>query len=68
MIYFNSDYTAGAHPKVLERLVETNLEHTVGYGLDQYTEHAKALIREEIGRADAEVMTHLIPSILEIAS
>ena len=22
MIYFNSDYTAGAHPKVLERLVE----------------------------------------------
>ena len=56
MIYFNSDYTAGAHPKVLERLVETNLEHTVGYGLDQYTEHAKALIREEIGRADAEVM------------
>ena len=56
MIYFNSDYTAGAHPKVLERLVETNLEHTVGYGLDQYTEHAKALIREEIGRADAEVI------------
>ena len=40
----------------MERLVETNLEHTVGYGLDQYTEHAKALIREEIGRADAEVI------------
>lgn len=56
MIYFNSDYTAGAHPKVLERLVDTNLEHTVGYGNDQYTAHAKALIREEIDCADAEIM------------
>ncbi len=56
MIYFNSDYTAGAHPKVLERLVETNLEHTVGYGNDHYTARAKALIRREIGCEDAEVM------------
>ena len=56
MIYFNSDYTAGAHPKVMERLIETNLEHTVGYGNDQYTSRAKALIREEIGCADAEIM------------
>ena len=56
MIYFNSDYTAGAHPKVLERLVATNLEHTVGYGNDHYTAHAKALIRHEIGYEDAEVM------------
>ena len=56
MIYFNSDYTAGAHPKVLERLVETNLEHTVGYGNDHYTARAKELIRKEIGCDDAEVM------------
>lgn len=56
MIYFNSDYTAGAHPTVLERLVDTNLEHTLGYGNDPYTARAKALIREEIGCADAEIM------------
>ncbi len=56
MIYFNSDYTAGAHPKVLERLVETNLEHTVGYGNDHYTARAKELIRKEIGCDDAEIM------------
>ncbi len=56
MIYFNSDYTAGAHPKVLERLVETNFEHTVGYGNDHYTARAKELIRKEIGCDDAEVM------------
>ena len=56
MIYFNSDYTAGAHPKVMERLVETNLEHTAGYGNDPYTTRAKELIRREIGCNDAEVM------------
>jgi threonine aldolase len=56
MIYFNSDYTAGAHPKVMERLVETNLEHTAGYGNDPYTARAKELIRREIGCDDAEVM------------
>ena len=28
MIYFDSDYTEGAHPEVMRRLVETNLEHT----------------------------------------
>lgn len=56
MIHFDSDYTAGAHPEVLDRLVATNAEHTAGYGNDPYTAHAKALIREAIGSADAEVM------------
>lgn len=56
MIHFDSDYTAGAHPKVLERLVATNAEHTAGYGNDPYTANAKALIREAIGDANAEVM------------
>ena len=35
MIYFRSDYSQGAHPKVLEALQKTNLEHTDGYGLDR---------------------------------
>ena len=56
MIHFDSDYTAGAHPEVLGRLVATNAEHTAGYGNDPYTAHAKALIREAIGSTDAEVM------------
>lgn len=56
MIYFNSDYTAGAHAEVLEALQRTNLEHTAGYGLDPYTAEAKTLIREAIGCADAEVI------------
>ena len=56
MIYFNSDYTAGAHKEVLDSLTRTNYEHTVGYGLDAYSAEAKALIRETIGRSDAEVI------------
>ena len=56
MIYFNSDYTAGAHREVFDALTRTNYEHTVGYGLDQYTAEAKALIRTAIGCDDAEVI------------
>lgn len=56
MIYFNSDYTAGAHPEVLDALARTNLEHTVGYGLDPYTAEAKELIRNVVGCDDAEII------------
>ena len=56
MLYFNSDYMAGAHPEVLERLVATNLEHTVGYGNDDYTARARARVREVVCVADAQVM------------
>ena len=41
MISFESDYIAGAHPEVLRRLVETNLECLSGYGSDKYCESAK---------------------------
>ena len=36
MIRFDSDYTQGAHPRILEALVRTNMEQTVGYGEDGY--------------------------------
>lgn len=55
MIYFDSDYMVGAHPEVLNRLVETNLEHTVGYGNDSYTQQAKEVIRDVCNCPDALV-------------
>ncbi len=55
MISFESDYIAGAHPKVLERLVETNLETLSGYGADRYCESAKEKIRLACGLEDAQV-------------
>lgn len=55
MLYFDSDYMAGAHPEVMRRLMETNLEHTVGYGLDEYSEEARRRIRAECAAPDALV-------------
>ena len=52
MIYFRSDYSQGAHPKVLEALQKTNLEHTDGYGLDVHCENAAKMIKELIGRQE----------------
>lgn len=49
MIHFDTDYMEGAHPEVIQRLIETNLEHTVGYGNDPYTHNAKELIRKACG-------------------
>lgn len=43
---FNSDYTEGCHPAVLEKLVQTNMEQTDGYGLDPYCDEARKLIRK----------------------
>ena len=55
MIRFNCDYSEGAHPQVLQRLVETNMEQTAGYGEDPHCAHAAELIRSECGRPDADV-------------
>lgn len=45
----------GAHPQVMQRLLDTNLEQTPGYGSDTYTAEAKDLIRQAIGQEDAHV-------------
>ena len=55
MIYFDSDYMAGAHPKVMERLLQTNAEQTVGYGCDHYTLRAKELVKQACSAPDARV-------------
>jgi threonine aldolase len=55
MLHFDTDYMEGAHPLVMKRLVETNLEHTVGYGNDEYSNEARRLIREACGTPDAFV-------------
>ena len=52
---FASDYMEGAHPLILERLMETNLEKTAGYGLDEYSESAREKIREACGTPEADV-------------
>ena len=55
MISFESDYIAGAHPKILERLAETNMESLVGYGDDKYCRMAEEKIKKACNRPDAKV-------------
>lgn len=55
MIYFNNDYSEGCHPKLLERLVNTNLEQTSGYGTDDYCRRAARRIQELCQRDDLSV-------------
>lgn len=45
MISFENDYNNGAHPKVLQRLLETNEERTLPYGFDRFSEDAKSKIK-----------------------
>ncbi|MCI8482799.1 MAG: aminotransferase class V-fold PLP-dependent enzyme [Lachnospiraceae bacterium] len=55
MISFESDYTTGAHPKILQRLMETNLEAASGYGTDVYCEKARNKIRKACGCPNADI-------------
>ncbi|MBP5184888.1 MAG: low specificity L-threonine aldolase, partial [Lachnospiraceae bacterium] len=55
MVYFGSDYLAGAHPAVLKHLSETNLECLSGYGSDKYCDMAKEKIRRTVGLPEAQV-------------
>lgn len=55
MLHFDCDYMEGAHPEVMRRLLETNLEQTPGYGCDPHTERARELIRQACGASQAEV-------------
>lgn len=55
MIYFDSDYLEGAHPAILAKLIETNLEQTPGYGNDKYCENARAKIKAACNCPQAQV-------------
>ena len=55
MISFESDYTTGAHPEILNRLMQTNLEPQPGYGEDAYCRSAKQKIRQALCDEQAEI-------------
>ena len=54
-LFFACDYMEGAHPAIMQRLMETNLVKTSSYGLDEYCDSAKEKIRAACGAPDAEV-------------
>ena len=55
MQYFDSDYMEGAHPLILQKLAESNMEKTPGYGSDYYCNSAKEKIRRACKCDTAEI-------------
>ena len=53
MYNFKNDYSFGAHPKILQKLLETNLEDQQGYGEDQYSIEAKEILKKKL-----KILTH----------
>ncbi|MBO8415876.1 MAG: low specificity L-threonine aldolase [Proteobacteria bacterium] len=52
MLFFENDYCAGAHPRLIERLTRCNLLKQPGYGTDESSEEARAKIRAACGLDD----------------
>lgn len=59
MYSFMNDYSEGAHPRILELLIQSNLEQNAGYGEDQHTAKAKEYIKNRIGKENIDI--HFIP-------
>ena len=55
MLNFECDYMKGACPAVLQRLIETNMDETLGYGADPYCRSAIKRIRAACGCPEARV-------------
>ncbi len=55
MIYFNNDYSEGCHSAVLQKLLDTNMEQTSGYGMDDYCACAAQRIRQLCGNDNLAV-------------
>lgn len=55
MLAFECDYLEGAHEKILNRLIETNMEKLPGYGADPYCASAREKILDACQCPEGEV-------------
>ncbi len=55
MLNFECDYLQGAHPAILQRFMDTNLDTQPGYGKDIYTQSAMEKIKAAFSCPDADV-------------
>lgn len=55
MTSFESDYNNGAHPDILRHFLETNNLQSQSYGYDQWSESARAKIREATQCPEASI-------------
>ena len=58
MYSFKNDYSEGAHPRILNALIESNFEQEEGYGEDRFTRKAVEVLKDRMGRNDVDI--HLV--------
>ena len=59
MYSFTNDYSEGAHESILEALLQSNLTQSSGYGLDEYSEKAKDILKNVLKNDNIDI--HFIP-------
>lgn len=55
MLNFVNDYSTGAHPQILDILVNTNLIETEGYGEDNFCIEAREVIKKKFSCEKADI-------------
>ena len=59
MYSFTNDYSEGAHENILKALLESNLKQSTGYGLDEYSEKSKDILKNVLKNDKIDI--HFIP-------
>ncbi len=59
MYSFKNDYSEGAHPRILNALIKSNMAQEEGYGNDDYTQKAISKLKKIMGNQNIDI--HLIP-------
>lgn len=55
MYSFKNDYSEGAHPRILEALMSSNLTQEEGYGEDRFSLEAARLLKQKLQRDDVDI-------------
>ena len=66
MLAFECDYLEGAHEKILNRLIETNMEKLAGYGNDKYCAAAAEKILKACGIMHPQVQDFPLDITFEV--
>lgn len=55
MYSFRNDYSEGAHPGILAKILNTNFIQQAGYGEDEYSVQAKLVLKQKMNNPDAGI-------------
>lgn len=55
MYSFRNDYGEGAHPAILQAMMDTNLFQEDGYGEDRFSLEAASLLKKAMNREDVDI-------------